>query len=241
MALPKLNQAPVYNTKIPSTGQSIQYRPFLVKEQKILLMALETNDEKQVLTSIYELLKNCIISDCNIDNLALFDIEYIFLQLRGKAVGENSDIKLKCTKCESENDVRIALGDLYPDIKEVNTKIKIGEEYILNLQYPKFGNVIEANKEESDIFTEDAPKISTIYELSLQCLESLDTDDEKILFKDESATDKEEFMGSLTSGQFEDIITFVQAIPKLEYDVAFECTGCKHKNEYHLEGMQDFF
>lgn len=240
MALPKLNQHPVYNTTIPSTGQNIQYRPFLVKEQKILLMALETNDEKQVLTAINELLKNCIISKCNIDNLALFDVEYIFLQLRGKAVGENSDIKLKCTECEHEHDVKIPLAELNPEIKEVNNKIKIGEEYILNLQYPKFGNVIAAD-EGKEIFSEETGKVSAIYSLAIQCLESLDTEEEKVYFKDESFEDKEEFMGSLTSSQFDEIVSFVQVIPKLEYDVAFECNKCEHKNEFHLEGISDFF
>jgi hypothetical protein len=240
MALPKLNQYPVYNTTIPSTGEEIQYRPFLVKEQKILLMALETNDEKQVLVAIQQLLKHCIVSDCNINNLALFDIEYIFLQLRGKAVGENSDIKLKCTECEQENDIKLPLADLKPKIKEVDTKVKIGEEYILNLQYPKFGNVIAAD-EGKEIFTEESEKVSAIYSLAIQCLESLDTEEEKVYFKDESFEDKEEFMGSLTSSQFDKIVSFVQVIPKLEYDVAFECNKCEHKNEFHLEGISDFF
>lgn len=241
MALPKLNQYPVYNTNIPSTGEEIQYRPFLVKEQKILLMALETNDEKQVLIAIQQLLEQCIISKCNIDNLALFDIEYIFLQLRGKAVGENSDIKLKCTECEQENDVKLPLADLKPNVKEVDTKIKIGEQYILNLQYPKFRSVIENETPDKEVFNDEPGKISAIYTLSLQCLESLDTEDEKIYFKDESFEDKEEFMGSLTSNQFEKIMFFVQDIPKLEYEVEFNCTKCEHKNEFHLEGLQDFF
>ena len=244
MALPKLDQNPVYDLIIPSTGEKIEYRPFLVKEQKILLIALETNDDKQVLKAIRQLLKNCIISECNVNNLAPFDIEYIFLQLRGKAVGENSAIQLKCGECEEQNDVNIPLADLFPIVKEVAQEIKIGEEYILHLRYPSFGGIIDSDIQPRELLNQkqiNPLQVEELYGTIMQCLESLDTEEEKIYFKDETLEAKEEFVGSLTTIQFESILKFVNDMPKITHDVTFNCVKCDKKNELKLEGMQAFF
>ena len=112
MALPKLNDAPKDEVIIPSTKQEIRFRPFLVKEQKILLMALETKDEKSVLSAITDTLTSCIIDDINISRLTSFDVEYLFTQIRAKSVGETANMIFKCTECEAENEVDLKLDDI---------------------------------------------------------------------------------------------------------------------------------
>ena len=241
MALPKLNQTPSYELTVPSTQEKIKFRPFLVKEQKILLMALETQDEKHILQSIYNTLQVCILSECNINNLAIFDVEYIFLQMRGKSVGESLDLKLKChsSTCEHEQVIKIALDDIKIEILEQEKTVNINDEYTLNLKYPTFNDILNSPVDTKE--TTAAPEISDIYTLSLNCLESLDTAEEKFIFNDETHESKEEFLGSLTSPQFENIMKFVEALPKLKHNFYFDCEKCNENNNYNIQGLQDFF
>ena len=241
MALPKLNQAPSYELIIPSTGEKLEYRPFLVKEQKILLMALETQDQKMIFKSIFDTLVACVSNNKNLNKLKTFDVEFIFLQMRSKAVGETTDLALKCLneECAVDNPIKIPFTGLAPIIdKDITNKIAIGDEYSLNLEYPTFLQV--ANMD----YDEDKPagtNASDIFETALLCLHSLDTEDEKVFFKDESKEEAEEFMGSLTAKQFESIITFAETIPIIKYDAKIKCPKCNNENEYNLRGMQDFF
>jgi len=237
MALPKLNQTPSYELTVPSTGETLQYRPFLVKEQKILLMALESRDERQILMAVDNTLSVCVQSNHSIDQLKMFDIEYIFLQMRGKSIGESAGLTLKCADCEADNEIKIPLSSIELSIPEkLNTSLNITEEYVLNLSWPNFKAMknIESPKEEET-------QSETIYKNALLCLESLDTAEEKIYFIDEPSEEKEEFMGSLTTSQFNTIIEYAGAMPQLTHDVEFKCSGCTTKNQYNLRGMQDFF
>jgi len=238
MALPKLNQTPSYELTIPSTGETLKYRPFLVKEQKILLMALETQDEKSIINAIHDTLNSCILDNNNILKLKMFDIEYIFVQMRGKSIGESADLTLKCAKCETENAVSVALDNIEltkPD-EELKTQVNIGDQYTLNLSWPNFKALINLEKPE-----EGASQAELLYQQALLCLESLDTEDEKIYFVDESEESKLEFMGSLTPAQFNDIMKYTEAMPVLSHDLEFSCTKCNEANTYNLRGMQDFF
>ena len=120
MALPKLNDVPKYEITIPSTDKKVYFRPFLVKEQKVLLIALESQDEKQILQAVVDTIKACIYEDIEIDKLAIFDLEYIFLQIRGKSVGETADLIMKCRECNHENKVKVDLEEI--KIKKVPDK-----------------------------------------------------------------------------------------------------------------------
>ena len=127
MALPKINELPSYELVIPSTQQKIEYRPFLVKEQKILMMALETQDEKTILKSIVDTINSCVATKIDSSSLATFDIEYIFTQIRGKSVGEKAKVNLKCGKCEKDTEVEIPLDQIKIDLSNVDKKIKLNE------------------------------------------------------------------------------------------------------------------
>jgi len=238
MALPKLNQTPSYELTIPSTKETLKYRPFLVKEQKILLMALETQDEKQILRGIYDTLHACLIDNYNILKLKMFDIEYIFIQIRGKSIGESAELTLKCAQCEADNPVKIPLTDikLSEQDGEIKNKINIGTEYVLNLGWPNFKTLTELEAPE-----EGLTQAELLYQQGLLCLESLDTADEKIYFAEETKESKEEFMGSLTSDQFNDIIKYAGMMPSLSHDLEFNCNKCNETNTYNLRGIQDFF
>ena len=236
MALPKLNQAPSYELTIPSSGEKIQYRPFLVKEQKILLLALESQDQKQILRTIRDTLAACIVGECNVNKLKIFDVEYIFMQLRSKAVGENTTLPFNCGKCEKEHQVNIPLSEINIKINDnIKYDIAITEQYNLKLGYPLFSQIIEAESPEEETQSE------VIFRTAKMCLHSLQTEDENILFADESAEEIEEFFGSLTGDQFSMIIKFAESVPTIKYDASFKCTKCDNDNELKLQGIQDFF
>ena len=236
MALPKLNQAPNYELTIPSTGEKIQYRPFLVKEQKILLLALESQDQKQILRTIRDTLAACIVGEYNVNALKIFDVEYIFLQMRSKAVGENTSLPFKCGKCEKEHQVNIPISEINIKINDdIKYDVAVTDQYNLKLSYPLFSYVIESEINEEETQSE------LVFRTAKMCLHSLQTEDENILFADESAEEIEEFFGSLTGEQFGDIMKFAESVPTVKYDASFKCTKCGDDNEIKLQGIQDFF
>ena len=236
MALPKLNQAPNYELTIPSTGEKIQYRPFLVKEQKILLLALESQDQKQILRTIRDTLAACIVGQSNVNALKIFDVEYIFLQMRSKAVGENTSLPFKCGKCEKEHQVNIPLSEINIKINDdIKYDVAITDQYNLKLAYPLFSQMIEDESPTEETQSE------VIFRTAKMCLHSLQTEDENILFADESAEEIEEFFGSLTADQFNKIMEFTEEMPSIKYDCKFKCSKCNEDNEYNLKGIQDFF
>jgi len=236
MALPKLNQTPTYELNIPSTGEKLQYRPFLVKEQKILLMALETQDEKNILRTIRNTFSQCVLTECNVNKLKIFDIEYIFLQMRSKSVGENISLTFKCGECESENSVKIPLSTIRPEIlPDIIKDVNIADTYNLKLDYPSFGAIIES------IVPEDESGAETIFRVAKLTLHSIQSDDENTLFADESYEEIDDFFGSLTTDQFNQIIEFTEGLPTVKYDINFDCKKCNANNIHNLQGIQDFF
>jgi len=236
MALPKLNQTPSYELTIPSTQEKIKFRPFLVKEQKILLMAMETQDEKQMLQAVLDTLAACLLDGYNINKLKVFDVEYIFLQMRTKSVGETTKLTFKCAECESDNEVKIPINEVNVTLPEDNVDtIDIGGQYNLKLQYPEF----------SAMANMDRPKEETeaqlLFKTAGMCMHTLETEEEQIIFADETPEAINEFMESLTSEQFNIILEFTQKMPTIKHDGKFDCAKCKHNNKYNIQGMQDFF
>jgi len=234
MALPKINDVPKYELVIPSTQKTIRFRPFLVKEQKILLMALETQDQKQILDAVLDTMRSCIIEDISLSNLTTFDVEYIFTKIRTKAVGETSTIGLMCTKCEEQNEVTIRLEGIEIQMPEVNMKIPLNDNYTIQVKYPTYSEVAD-----SEVNFESATE--QLYSTMIACLDKLLTEDEQINFKDQPRKDVEDFLESLTGDQLQLIMDFVATIPSLKHEGSFDCTKCGEKNEFKLQGLQDFF
>jgi hypothetical protein len=224
----------MYDLVIPSSGKKIRFRPFLVKEQKILLMALETKDKRSILNAITDTLKSCIIDDIYVSRLTAFDVEYLFTQIRAKSVGESTDIGFLCTKCETENEVKIKLDDIKIDVPKKNMSVKINDQYTIDMKYPSYVSMLN-----DEINTDSG--VETIYNTLILCLDKLRTDEEIIEFANESKEEVQSFIEQLSTKQFTDILEFVNDIPSLRHELTFDCTNCGHKNNAVLQGINDFF
>ena len=235
MALPKFNDIPTYDLIVPSTGQKVKYRPFLVKEQKVLLMALESQEDSQILNAITNTISSCVLDKINVNDLTTFDVEYIFIQIRTKAAGETSEIGLICNKCETINQIKVNLDDIKINVPTEKTTIKLNDSYSLVMQYPQYKELLKETSRKNATGTEQ------LYGLITSCLHSLETEEEKIMFKDETPNEVEEFLNQLTADQFDKILKFTQTIPKLSHEVNFDCESCNTKNNRILEGLTDFF
>ena len=231
MALPRLNDVPKYTLKIPSTKKEITYRPFLVKEQKVLLMALESQDDKQILQAVLDTIEACVLDKINATNLALFDLEYVFLKIRSVSVGEGAEVTIKCQKCENPVKTKIDLNTITFD-KMPENRIKINDKYTIQMMYPTFNTTISG--------VSNSTLAEQVYISALGCLDKLLTNDEVIDFKDETEEEKKAFLESLTALQFESIIEFVNNLPRLRKEVEYKCEECNTINKTTLEGLQDF-
>jgi len=238
MPLPKLNNVPLYSMKIPSTGQEIKYRPFLVKEQKVLMIASESEDKKQILSAMLKTISNCVEDDINVGNLATFDVDYMFTQIRAKAVGESAELSLQCSSCEKFTDFKVELNAIEPPSGiDTNIVIDITSDIKVKMKYPSYNTIISNEK----INNNDMGNSDFLVEFVLACIESVMTPEENIMMRDEPIEDRNAFIESLTSEQFESLGKFISNIPKLVHEVKVNCEHCSHLNVKSLEGIDDFF
>lgn len=236
MALPKINTFPKYSLTIPSSGKKHNYRPFLTKEQKVLLIALETQDEKQILNAITDTIESCV-DNIDLGKLTTFDVEYIFTQLRSKSVGEKSNVGVKCTNCDHVNNVTVNIESIKINIPDkVNFVIKLNSQYSLKMKYPSYMYMLN-----NDILKKPNNTAEMLIELVIGCLDSLMTDDEIISFSEEPIEEIKSFIDSLTSEQFTTIMGFVNSIPKLRHTLQFSCSECGTSNNQELVGINSFF
>tara|TARA_Y100000310_G_scaffold323837_1_gene384812 strand:+ start:1344 stop:2045 length:702 start_codon:yes stop_codon:yes gene_type:complete len=232
MALPKL-ATPTYELEIPSTKEKITYRPFLVKEEKILLMAMESDDEHQMFRAISDIIDNCTYEKLDVKKLPLFDLEYVFLNIRAKSIGEIINLKLLCEDDgETYADVNINVDDIKVDFqKEHESTIQLTEEISLTLDYPKYNSISEMDDSNTEaIFGLIKNSISQIIEG--------ETIHERADF---TSKDLDEFMDSLNTKQFQDIQEFFETMPKLRHEVKFKNPKTKKQNKVTLEGLNSFF
>lgn len=238
MALPRLNELPQYELVIPSTQKTVKYRPFLVKEQKVLIMALESQDHRQVLNAILNCIDACI-DDINVKDLATFDVEYMFTQIRGKSVGESTVVTLPCNSCQERSEVKINLNEikLENDIDIKRKHVKLTDDIAVELKYPTYHEFLETKA-----VKEDNIGANTIFEMMGACIAAvIINDEERIDIKNESAEEVENFINSLSGNQFEKITEFVESIPKISMNVIYNCESCNTENKQTLEGLTDFF
>ena len=238
MALPQLkNDVPKYEMTIPSTGETVRYRPFLVKEQKVLLVAFESKDSKQILNSMLDCLSTCI-PNTKIADLATFDVDYMFTQVRSKSVGETSTLMHACKECNEENEVKIRLDSIKVDIGEEwkeTVEVEISKDITVELKYPSYKDISYINVEENSSDTE------MLMDTITACMKAVKTEDEYLLIKDEPKEEVEKFINSLTNQQLEKITEFATNAPKLSHTQTYECKKCKTENKIELSGLQDFF
>ena len=231
MPLPDI-VTPTHELVVPSTKKKIKYRPFLVKEQKILIIAMESQDEVQILDAIKNILKNCIITRLKIDDLALFDIEYLFLQIRARSISEELKLKVTCPDDgETEVDVSFLANDVKVTFPEGHKKvIKLGNDITLEMRYPNLEYFSTVNFAGDNIDP---------YDLVSKCIKRVyigEEDSGTFTFKE-----AREWIETLTASQFDKIQEFFNTMPKLQKSVEGECQTCGKKGTTVLEGMASFF
>ena len=240
MGLPQLqNDVPKYEMTVPSTKEVVKYRPFLVKEQKVLLVAFESKDSKQILNSMLSCLETCV-QGINVNNLATFDVDYMFTQVRSKSVGETTQLLHPCEECNEENEVKIDLQTI--DIKthenwEIERNVSITDDIVVELKYPTYQDIL---KNEA-LDNKDIAGAEMVFEGIISCLNSVKTETENIMIRDEPKEEIERFMNSLTNDQLEKITSFVETMPTLSHSEKYNCKKCKHENIIELKGLNDFF
>ncbi len=234
MSLPKLNNVPKYKTIIPSTNQEIDFRPFLVREEKILLIGLESQDPVQIATSILDTVVSCLYGEIDSNKLTSYDIEYLFLKIRSKSVGETSNLVLKCSSCEAENEVSVNLEDITMDVKITNNTVEIADDISLEMMHPTFKQISN-----SDAAIETSPT-NQVFALIKESVVAVLTNDERIVVKDIDKKEFQDFIESMTQDQFSKIRAYIESIPKLSHEVKFDCVKCNENNNLTVEGLQSF-
>lgn len=236
MALPKLNTAPIFEEKVPSTGERISYRPYLVKEEKVLMMAFESRDQKQVTRAIGNTLNSCIQSDIDVFSLTTFDVEYLFTKIRSKAVGERSTVIMNCSQCQTGNEVDVMIDELTLDVSNTDEngreKIQITDDIAVELAYPAFGDILDVETK-GDTIEDGIGMVAS-------SIQAILTEEERFDKSDVKPEEIMEFIMELPTDKFNLLGNFLRKIPKIQKDVEFDCTNCSHHNEYTLEGMKDF-
>ena len=236
MALPTMD-LPTYELEVPSTGKKIKYRPFLVKEEKVLLMAMESEDEKSIRDATLNLLKSCISTRIKLENLATFDLEYIFLNIRAVSVGEIVELMVTCQDDE-ETQVRynLNLTSVAVVFPEGHTnKIMLTDDTGVIMRYPSFDRFVEGNISEKELTPDDITKVIA---------ESIDQIFQGEEVYDESTTSKKEFVQfveSLTNSQLEKLQEFFATAPRLEHSFSVVNPNTGVESEYTLRGLQSFF
>tara|TARA_B100000029_G_scaffold304320_1_gene297194 strand:+ start:886 stop:1635 length:750 start_codon:yes stop_codon:yes gene_type:complete len=248
MGLPKI-AIPEYRLTLPSTGKEIKYRPFLVKEEKLLLIAMESEDSKQIIDATINVIKNCIVDNIDVETLPMFDIEYVFLWLRARAKGELIELKYNCPDCKKEIPVSFSVEDVKVFKTESHTnKIELTNDLGIVLKYP---NIVLQN--EIDSTDDKVNQIENILKSILLCIDYIYDKDKTYSQKDHTVEEMEEFLESLNDEQFLKISNFFETMPKLKHKVIIECKNkikeegkkkgkvCGYTEDIVLEGLQSFF
>ena len=233
MPLPVIH-APHYELTVPSTGQTIRYRPFLVKEEKILLMANEGGEPAEMVRAMKQIISNCIQDDYNTDNMPLFDVEYIFLKLRSKSVNEISEVGFQCPTCEVVNKIEIDLSEVEVTTDNNHTnKVELTDEIGLIMKYPQLDSINMSDLESADV--------DTVFNVVSSCIDSIYQGEEIYDSKDYTNDEIADFINNLTQQQFQYIQEFFDTMPKLSHTVDYDCSKCDYDEPLVLEGLQNFF
>ena len=241
--LPKID-VPVFTVELPSNGKVINFRPFLVKEQKLFLMMAENDDAAETVKVIRQVLKNCVLDDIDVDALPVFDLEFLFMNLRARSVSEVVNLKYRCnnaiksengteTECGTINEVSFNLLEIKPTISENHTnKIQLNEKIGIMMKYPTFELVQKASsKNENEM----------IMEMIYSTIDCVFDKDQVYHMKDSKLEDIIEFVDNLQQKDLEKLRVFFETMPKIKKDIDYNCKKCGYKDTLALEGIQNFF
>ena len=239
MPLPKI-ATPTYELVLPSTGKKVKYRPFLVKEEKILIMALESEDSKQITTAIKNVISDCILTrGIKVDKLATFDIEYLFLNVRAKSVGETVEVNVTCPDDgETQVQVEIDIDSIKIQKDEDHTNIiKLDDDLSVQMNYPSLTQFIESN---FDIASQKSD-VDQSLDVIMSCISQVYTADEAWDASDCSKKELKDFVEQMNSKQFKSVEDFFNTMPKLSHTVKVTNPNTNVENEVVLEGLASFF
>ena len=238
MPLPTIS-TPTYELIIPSSNRKIKYRPFLVKEEKILILAMESQDTKQIARSVKDVLTKCILSKgIKVEKLSTFDIEYLFLNIRGKSVGEHIEVMVTCPDDEkTQVPMSINIDDIKIQTEDSHTTdIKLDDTYTLKMKYPSLTEFIKNNFDNmSDLNVDDT------FDLIASCIDQVYTEEESWSHQECTKKELSDFVESLNSNQFKMVENFFTSMPKLTHTVKVINPNTKVESEIKIEGLQSFF
>lgn len=237
MPLPKIS-TPSYELVIPSTKKKVKIRPFLVKEEKVLIIAMESNDTKQIANAVKDVLKACILTrGVKVESLATFDIEYLFLNIRGKSVGEEVEVMVTCPDDgETQVPATINLDEIKVQIDAKHSRdIKLDDDYTMRMKYPSMEEFVKTNFDSGNISVDDT------FKLIASCIEQVYSEEESWAGTDCTKKELSEFVESLSSKQFKDVEEFFDTMPKLSHKMTVTNPKTQVESEVNLEGLQSFF
>lgn len=241
MALPRQN-TPVYNTKIPSTKKEVKFRPFLVKEEKALLLAQQSEDSQVMLDTLKQTIRNCVQTEIDIDKLATFDLEYLFCQIRARSVGETVEMVVLCDVCPEENaKARVKLTFDLTKLEVVfpeghTNKIQLFDDVGVVMKYPTIDLAKDFDKINSDNLSADV-----IFKAVVKMIDYVYDSEQMYSAKDQSEKELMDFLENLTQDQFKKIQAFFETMPKLSKSVSYDCPVCNHHHDKVVEGLNSFF
>ena len=238
MPLPKIS-TPTYELVLPSTGKKVKYRPFLVREEKILILALESENTKQITTAIKSILKECISTrGVKVDDLPTFDIEYLFLNIRGKSVGEALDLMVTCPDDgETQVPVKIFIDEIQVQKDSKHTQdIKLDDTLTLRMKYPSLNQFIQNNFD----FSED-DSVDASFNIISSCIDQVYNEDESWAASDCTKKELKEWVETLNTNQFKEVESFFTTMPKLSHTVKVKNPKTKVESDITLEGLTSFF
>jgi len=238
MPLPKIS-TPTYELVLPSTGKKVKYRPFLVREEKILILALESENTKQITTAIKSILKECISTrGVKVDDLPTFDIEYLFLNIRGKSVGEALDLMVTCPDDgETQVPIKIFIDEIKVQNDPKHTKdIKLDDTLTLRMKYPSLNEFIQNNFDFNEDDTVDAS-----FNIISSCIDQVYNEDESWAASDCTNKELKEWVETLNTNQFKEVESFFTTMPKLSHTVKVKNPKTKVESDITLEGLTSFF
>lgn len=235
MSLPKIN-VPLHELTIPSTGKKVKYRPFVVKEEKLLLIAMESEDKTDITNAIIQIINNCLQSKIDVEELSTFDVEYIFLNIRAKSVGEVLEFSITCPDDgETQVEVEVNIDDIKVDIdKNHKDTIDLENGYFIKMKYPTMKYIMTKKDDAKNI-------VESTFEYAVECIDQIYNDEEVWTAADSTKKELSDFVENLNSKQYQKIQDFFNTMPKLKHVVPITNPKTGVKSDVTIEGLANFF
>lgn len=235
MSLPKIN-VPLHELTIPSTGKKVKYRPFVVKEEKLLLIAMESEDKNDITNAIIQIINNCLQSKIDVEELSTFDVEYIFLNIRAKSVGEALEFSITCPDDgETQVEVEINIDDIKVNIdKNHKDTIDLENGYFIKMKYPTMKYIMNKKDDVKNI-------VESTFEYAVECIDQIYNDEEVWTAADSTKKEISEFVDTLNSKQYQKIQEFFNTMPKLKHTVKIKNPNTGVESDVTIEGLANFF